>query len=122
MTGTTKLYLLMGGIALAAIAPSLFAQNLVNRRYSVSDVDELRAVCNERYLFGTSILRDGRRSYQMSRSYKESEKAVVVEEMVRTYMAAGITAWLIRQEDERLAYLRARKVSKDTVYVKRKVD
>lgn len=42
-----------------------------------------------RYLFGTTRQQQ---NGGMSRSYREDEKIKAVEEMVRTYMLAGLTA------------------------------
>ena len=62
---------------------------MTERKYSVSEVDELRHLMDNKYLYG---------SYNMppnggaSRSYLEGEKAKVVEEMVRTAMFAGHVA------------------------------
>lgn len=60
----------------------------MERTYTVAEVDALRHVVNNKWLFG---------SYQgfssgMSRTYKEAERVACVEEMVRTHMLAGHTA------------------------------
>lgn len=58
-----------------------------NAKYTVAEIDALRGACESRYLFGTTAPTSG-----MSRSYYEPDKAKAVEEMVRTYMLAGIRA------------------------------
>ncbi len=67
------------------------------RSYTVKEIDELRSVVEQRWLFGTSVVPDTRS--QMSRSYQEDEKTRCVEELVRTYMLAGKTADDLRKED-----------------------
>lgn len=59
------------------------------RKYSYSDIQALRAVCERIWLYGDqpSLGMCG-----FSRSYKESEKDHGVEQLVRTNMMAGITA------------------------------
>jgi hypothetical protein len=66
------------------------------RPYTVSEIDDLRMVCEDRYLYGTTNLH---RSMTLSRQYQEQDKNAAVEEMVRTYMTAGLTADDIRKQD-----------------------
>jgi hypothetical protein len=74
-------------------------------RYSVREIDDLRRVCEERYLWGSTYtppFEPGETSrVRHGRSYKESDKNAAVEEMVRTFMLAGVTAADIRAEDKR---------------------
>ncbi len=70
---------------------SLSVASAGERRYTVQEIDDLRQAVEMRYLWGTTNLGDGNFN-SMSRSYKEEEKAKVVEEQVRTYMIAGKTA------------------------------
>jgi hypothetical protein len=58
------------------------------RKYSVTELDDLRCVMEMKYLFGTY----NSPANCSSRSYKESEKIKAVEEMTRTAMLAGHTA------------------------------
>ena len=63
---------------------------MVDRAYTVREIDALRRVCEEKWLYGSiGTPSDGPRE---SRSYKPQDKAVGVEELVRTYMLAGLTA------------------------------
>ena len=63
----------------------------MERKYSVSELDALRRLMENKYLYGAYNPQfSGNGS--MSRSYREDEKAKVVEEMVRTAMLAGHTA------------------------------
>ena len=64
------------------------------RKYTVAEIDALRQVAEMRYLYGTTVWGDG-----MSRCYMEADKTKAVEEMVRTYMMAGITAQDIIDSD-----------------------
>lgn len=67
------------------------------RAYTVREIDELRSACESRWLFGTTAsLGDG---WHHSRSYRSEEKDKGVEELVRTYMLAGIVAEDIYAED-----------------------
>jgi len=66
------------------------------KKYTVKEVRDLRAVCEQVYLYGTSIYRGG-----FSRTFNETDKTVTVEQMVRTYILAGIVAKDIREEDEK---------------------
>lgn len=61
----------------------------MTRSYSVHEINELRRVVENKYLYGTYGLKLG---CGMSRTYKEDEKTACVEEMVRTHMLAGHTA------------------------------
>lgn len=61
------------------------------RKYSVKEIDALRQVVKDQYLYGSYApwkLGDN----LQSRAYKESELHSVVEAQVRTLMAAGLTA------------------------------
>jgi len=69
----------------------------MERKYTVSEIDDLRRVCDDRFLWGTSKRHPGMHS---SRVYDPVERSNAVENMVRTYMLAGITAEDIRAEDE----------------------
>lgn len=66
------------------------------RKYTVVDVDALRCACELRWLRGTTNLGSG---IFCSRAYKERDKDCGVEEMVRTYMIAGVTAEQIYEAD-----------------------
>lgn len=59
------------------------------RKYSVSELDNLRRVVERKWLWGyyTPQMHSG-----CSRGYKEAEKTKSVEELVRTHMLAGHTA------------------------------
>jgi hypothetical protein len=59
------------------------------KKYSVADIDGLRYVAKNIYLWGSA---NPVGSAGLSRQYKEEEMARVVEEQVRTYMLAGLTA------------------------------
>lgn len=60
------------------------------KEYSVQELEALRRAVENKYLYGSYSPAHG--SGMMSRSYKEAEKAIVVEEQVRTHMMAGHTA------------------------------
>lgn len=55
------------------------------RKYSVAEIDSLRSACKQLYLYGTTSPVAG-----FSRSYREADMVKAVEEMVRTYMVAGV--------------------------------
>lgn len=65
------------------------------RSYTVRELDDLRAACESRWLFGTSVLTEQRGS----RHYRAGEKEKAVEEMVRTHMLAGHVAQDLIDED-----------------------
>lgn len=69
------------------------------RAYTVVELDELRAVVERKWLWGSyrgPLADDG------SRAYYPHEKTIEVEELVRTHMLAGHTAAdLISSELER---------------------
>lgn len=76
------------------------------RKYSVSEIDALRQAVENQYLWGRYqgpvLSHGGGASYGMSRSYMETDKATVVEDRVRTFMLAGLTAQdLYAQERDR---------------------
>ena len=62
-----------------------------DRAYTVKEIDALRKVVDNVYLFGSNYYKKNRNSFQ-SVNYVKHEKAKIVEERVRTYMLAGITA------------------------------
>lgn len=65
------------------------------RAYTVREVDELRRAIEHKWLFGTyssPVKWLGVGGIVVSPSYKERDKAVAVEQMVRTHMQAGHTA------------------------------
>ena len=67
------------------------------RAYTVREIDELRRACERRWLYGTTAsLGDG---VHVSRPYRTEDKDKGVEELVRTYMLAGIVAEDIYTED-----------------------
>lgn len=59
------------------------------RKYSVTEIDNLRKACEHKWLWGTYRPVSTR---GFSRSYKEGEKTTCVEQLVRTHMLAGHTA------------------------------
>lgn len=60
------------------------------RKYSVNEIDALRRAVENKYLYGSYAQRFA--INRTSRCYREEEKAVVVEQQVRTHMLAGHTA------------------------------
>ncbi len=58
-------------------------------RYTVHEIDALRRAVGNKYLYGTYRLALGTNT---SRTYNEDEKMRAVEEQVRTFMLAGLTA------------------------------
>jgi hypothetical protein len=67
----------------------------MSRAYTVAEIDALRQLCESKYLFGTFFPKG---IGFCGRSFRESDKILAVEEMVRTYMLAGITANDIQQQ------------------------
>lgn len=65
----------------------------MTRAYTVAEIDELREVVKDKWLWGRY---SGRKyncdNFAMSRPYYESELTVYVEEQTRTWMMAGKTA------------------------------
>lgn len=62
----------------------------MERAYTVSELNALRRIIENKWLFGTYDFNSvGNR---WSRSYYENEKASCVEKLVRTHMLAGHTA------------------------------
>ena len=113
-------------MAVVLITPSLSAQKVSERRYTVREIDELRGACRDRYKFGTTYFEFATSgASRWSHQYRENEMVVAAEETLRTYMLAGITAEQIWEEDKRLAkerYLLPQgtvffNVSHDTVYI-----
>lgn len=58
------------------------------RAYTVPEIDDLRRVVENKWLFGSY----GGSGGGLSRPYQETDKVKAVEEMVRTHMLAGHTA------------------------------
>lgn len=67
------------------------------KSYTVREIDALRGAVENRYLWGNA---NGASEAGFSRTYKESEMRVDVEEQVRTYMLAGITAQALCKADK----------------------
>ena len=62
------------------------------RKYSVSEIDALRGLVENKYLYGVYDLGLLPMNGCYSRNYREEEKVAAVEAMVRTHMLAGHTA------------------------------
>ncbi len=60
------------------------------RSYTVEEIDTMRRAVEHRWLYGTSIYSGLGGGVSASRAYIESEKVRCVEEILRTYMLAGI--------------------------------
>lgn len=103
---------------------------MIDRAYTVKEIDKLRSTIETRWLFGTtytpppppptkeelaekaerdrkikageSVIYFSGSSMTFGRSYTTGEKEKAVEELVRTAMLAGFTAEDIRAEDKRL--------------------
>lgn len=84
---------------------------MTERAYTVSEIDKLRLICDERWLTGTTFYHPELPSY--GRSYKEYERIREVEEHVRTYMLAGILAEEIRASDRIQGEARLERVRKN---------
>ncbi len=67
------------------------------RSYTVAEIDDLREACTLRWLFGTAFPTFG----SQGRVYNQEQKVRCVEELVRTYMLAGIIAEDIYEEDRK---------------------
>jgi hypothetical protein len=62
------------------------------RKYSVTEIDALRRAVENKWLFGSYGQTGSAPHAGFSRSYREDEKMIAVEQMVRTHMLAGHTA------------------------------
>lgn len=67
----------------------------MSKPYTVREIDALRTACEARWLFGTTDWGQ----HLSSRSYRPEERDRGVEEMLRTYIMAGIRADEIYAED-----------------------
>lgn len=81
---------------------------MTERKYSVSEIDELRKACLERAKYGTTHYP----TQDSCASWHGDEPERRAEDQLRTYMLAGVTADEIREEGQRrgeklLARLRA---------------
>lgn len=68
----------------------------MEKSYTVKEIDKLRMACRSRFLYGTTNPENIPRA---SRSYAEDQMSKSVEEMIKTYMVAGIIAEDIYLED-----------------------
>lgn len=86
------------------------------RQYSAKEIDDLREFCGRRYDFGScyddAIFCD--HGCAMGRGYSESERAVEVEQQVRTFMIAGVTAQDLLDEDKQRYEKQAPKTKPET--------
>lgn len=64
---------------------------MVERAYTVTEIDALRRVVEHKYLWGCYKFHPPMVS-RIGRAYREEEKVASVEQMVRTHMLAGHTA------------------------------
>lgn len=74
---------------------------MAEKKYTVEEIDDLRRALRERYMWGNA---NGPHfaevhSAVVSRSYKETEMSAVVEDQLRTFMLAGVSAQDLRDED-----------------------
>jgi len=70
---------------------------MTSRVYTVKELDDLRAACRTRWLYGTT--KPPRAGFGTSRQFGEGELDRAVEELVRTHMIAGHTAEDIYEAD-----------------------
>lgn len=68
----------------------------MERAYMLKEIDDLRQLCRDKWTYG-SFFPDFA-SGQIGRTWYGSERDIGTEELVRTYMLAGITAEQIRAE------------------------
>jgi len=87
--------------SLFSFVPNAWGQDEAKsvKQYTVKEIDELRRVCRDRFLFGTSYW--NKRGNRISRASREVDGERIVEERVRTYILVGITAKEILAEDKR---------------------
>lgn len=64
----------------------------MSEKYTVEEIDDLRRLCSDMYLFGSYRPKHEPGKSFSSRACREDEKATVVEQQVRTFMLAGIRA------------------------------
>ena len=67
------------------------------RKYTVSEIDQLRSAVRLRCIFGTSNSKHWLHAYYAHNSQDMDKR---IEEQLRTYMIAGITADDIYKEDD----------------------
>lgn len=61
------------------------------RKYSVEEIDQMRSAIEFQWLFGCKPKDAPQTSFRNSRTYMEEEKVKCVEELLRTYMLAGVS-------------------------------
>lgn len=66
------------------------------RTYTVQEIEDLRRAVDNKFLFGSYKIRTVGNT---SRPYHEADKVVIVEEKVRTFMLAGLTADDLRRSE-----------------------
>jgi hypothetical protein len=72
---------------------------MIDRRYTVREIDDLRRVLDLRWLYGSSIVPLRRFPRSLALTYKESERSAAVEDLVRTHILCGHTAADIEAAD-----------------------
>lgn len=60
------------------------------RAYTVQEIDQMRSAIEFQWLYGCKPKDASREDCMSSRTYMPEEKVKCVEEMLRTYMLAGI--------------------------------
>ncbi len=65
---------------------------MTERTYTVAELDALREMVENKYLYGSYCPRCIEGEGISSRAYKEADKTACVEHLVRTHMLAGHTA------------------------------
>lgn len=60
----------------------------MERAYTVAEIDSLRIACRQRWLYGTTAISGS----GVSRGFRQNEMDSGSEELVRTYMLAGLVA------------------------------
>lgn len=73
---------------------------MADRTYTVREIDDLRQLVENKYLFGSYTLKFAGGRGGHSRAYREDEKVKVVEDQVRTFMLAGLTADDLRKSEQ----------------------
>ena len=60
------------------------------RKYSVTEIDRMREAVEHKWLFGCRPSQASQKQTMSSHGYMPSEKTKDVEELLRTYMIAGV--------------------------------
>ena len=75
---------------LVAARADPYEDEMKERSYTAAEIDRMRRAVEHQWLYGSKISEHGLDGLKTSGPYMEEEKTKCIEEMLRTYILAGV--------------------------------